>query len=282
MISYIFKNKTKNILMIVFTVLYIISSDFFTGFYYSITRQIPISFYEISGVVAFALILVYMFTLKRQYRLKEWLFPVAFAILTAMSIYSLVTNIVYHITSQQYHYFMYYESITSYASYVFAIIAYVFCFIGSIKNFKNDVFLKIGVIIKIVGTVLTTVIAVIMEFIAMGGMEYFENIDETYRTYVYGSMFQTVVKWILSLFFFVGILLLTSNKKSEYIDITPYVEERKAKKEAKKAARLEAKQQEEAKLNAPVPEIPDGSWRCMACGKILPDSENKCDCGYKK
>ncbi len=51
---------------------------------------------------------------------------------------------------------------------------------------------------------------------------------------------------------------------------------------AKRAARLEAKLQEEAKFNAPVPEIPDGSWRCMACGKILPDSIDRCECGYKK
>ncbi len=279
MISYIFKNKTKNILMIVFTVLYIISSDLFAGFYYSVIRQIPISFYEILGVVAFALILGYMFTLKRQYRFKEWLFPAAFAILMALSLYELFTTIVYALST--YGYLVLIE-VLSCVSFAFGIIAYVFCFIGAVKNFKNIVFLKIGAIIKIVGTVLPTVIAVIIEFIALGGIDYFKNIDEAYKTYVYNSMFQIAVEWAFSLLFFVGILLLATNKKSEYIDITPYVEARKAKKEAKHAAKLEAKQQEEARLNEPAPEIPEGSWRCMACGEILPDSIERCECGYKR
>lgn len=279
MISYIFKNKTKNALMIIFTALYVLRSDFLSGFLYSVIRQIPISFYEIASVVAFALVLTYMFTLKRQYRFKKWLFPASFAVLTVLSVYELVSDIFYTLTT--YDYLVLIE-ILIYASYIFAIIAYVFCFIGSIKNFKNVIFLKVGAIIKIVGTILTTVVALIVEFIALGGMHYFESIDETHASYVYSSMFQVVLKWLMSLLFFVGILLLTSNKKSEGIDITPYVEERKAKKEAKRAARLEAKQREESELNAPVPEISDGSWRCMACGKILSDSIDRCECGYKK
>ena len=121
-----------------------------------------------------------------------------------------------------------------------------------------------------------------IEFISLGGMEYFKNIDDAHKTYVYNSMLQLGIEWVFSLLFFVGIILLTTNKKSEDIDITPYVEDRKAKKQAKKEAKLQQKEAEEAEYNAPLPEIPEGSWRCMACGKILTDDIDRCECGYKK
>lgn len=30
------------------------------------------------------------------------------------------------------------------------------------------------------------------------------------------------------------------------------------------------------------PVIPDGFWRCMGCGKLIPENETTCECGYKK
>lgn len=265
--------------MIVFTTLYILNSDFFAELYHIIAFGTGMSFSSVLNFIPLALILAYMFTLKMQYWFKDWLFPIAFAVLAFFYIYLLIKDIVYNISTYGY---LIPTDILTYSSYIFAIVVYIFCFIGSIKNFKNVIFLKIGAIIKIAGSVVSTLAVYIIEFISLGGMEYFKNIDESYRTYVYNSMLQTAIKWLLSLLFFVGILLLTSNKKSEYIDITPYVQERRAKREAKRATRLETKKLEETELNAPAPEIPDGFWRCMACGKILPDSENKCDCGYKK
>lgn len=279
MISYIFKNKAKNILMIVFTVLHIICSNTFRELYYSIINSSAMSFFAILTFIAFALILLYMFTLKMQYKFKEWLFPAAFAILTLLSVYELVADIIHNLST--YDYFILID-LLSYSSYLVSIVAYTFCFIGSIKNFKNVVFLKAGALVKITGTVLTTSTAAIIEFVAVGGMEYFKNIDEIYRVYVYKAMFENAVVWIIILLFYVGLLLLTLNKKSENIDITPFVEERRAKSTAKRAAKLQQKQEAEARLNAPSPEIPEGSWRCMACGKILSNDIDRCECGYKK
>jgi len=71
---------------------------------------------------------------------------------------------------------------------------------------------------------------------------------------------------------------LTLTKKSEYIDITPFVEERKIKKATKKAKRLANENPEES---SPLL-VPEGSWRCMGCGEILPDDKNECECGYKR
>ena len=95
-------------------------------------------------------------------------------------------------------------------------------------------------------------------------------------------MAETIIRRLIFILFFVGILLLTLNKKSENIDITPYVEERKARKEAKGAARLQEKREEEERHTAPIPEIPGGCWRCMACGNILTNEIDRCECGYKR
>lgn len=55
-------------------------------------------------------------------------------------------------------------------------------------------------------------------------------------------------------------------------------EEKKVEKEMKKEAKL----QPEIDPETIPPAVPEGHWRCMGCGEILPDSEAKCKCGYKK
>lgn len=279
MISYIFKNKTKNILMIIFAVFSILCSDLLREIYISITIGVLPSGCIVFQTLPYVLILLYLLTLRREYRFKTWLFPCAFAIWISYYAYQLFVDVFY--ISSDYGYFIV-TDIISYISFAFAIVASVFCFLGCIYNFKNVKFLKIGAIIKISANILITVWAVIIDYYMLDGKRYFENIFFEYLDQLYNSMFSTFINLLSPILFFVGILLLTLNKKSEYIDITPYVEARKAKKEAKHAAKLEAKQQEEARLNEPAPEIPEGSWRCMACGEILPDSIERCECGYKR
>ncbi len=283
MISYIFKNKTKNILAIVFTVLCMIKP--LNNLWEHIIYYQTIDAYNILTLLPYALILIYMFTLKYSYKIKQFMFPVAFAVLIGLQGYSIMTTIfntsylinIYDTTYLDANKFLWF--ILSISTGAFAIVSRVFCFIGTLSNFKNVVFLRIGAIISIV---LIAVITPITEFIMVGGVSYLDSIEDYYLKYLYVSMAETIIQRLIWMLFFVGVLLLTLNKKGEYIDITPYVEERKAKKGAKRAAKAEEKQREEARLNAPAPEIPDGCWRCMACGKILSDGENKCDCGYRK
>ena len=275
MISYIFKNKTKNILMIIFTCLHILNTNIPYELYFCIIHGSVISIDTLLSFLAYILILVYMFTLKMKYRFKEWLVPTAFAILCGLVIYDIIFDIIDSLTQ--------YGNLDSTKILSIAINAVsatllALCFCGSIKNFKNAIFLKIGSL----ATMIYTVVMTITEFILVGGTEYFANIPTEYLASVYISFGKAMIKIVMILLFYFGLFNLTLNKKSEYIDITPFVDARKAKKLAKRNARLEAKQQEEACLNEPTPEIPDGSWRCMACGKILPDSIDRCECGYKK
>ena len=109
--------------------------------------------------------------------------------------------------------------------------------------------------------------------------------------YYYGTYLHAYYLWIspvnilgeilrdlVYLTFYISILCLSLTKKSENIDITPFIKERKAKKELKKAEKLSKEQPE---VFTP-PIVPENHWRCMGCGKILPFDETTCDCGYKK
>lgn len=273
MISYIFKNKTKNILAIVFTILYILSQNYIYQIYTYISRQeFPLR--TVVGMLPYILILVYMFTLKREYKFKNWLCPLAFVVLTAFSVYSMIGTLILNI---EYFKALGLISILIFVPNIAVIVAYVLGFFGTIKNFKNVIFLRVAMIINMI----TLVIAQVVDLFLAGGFAYFESIPQEQLGNVYLLMFKAIIKLLIMLLFYFGILNLTLNKKGEYIDITPYVQERKAKKEAKREAKLKA-QQEQEDLDMPAPEVPEGCWRCMACGKILNDNTDRCECGYKK
>ncbi len=278
MISYIFKNKTKNILMIIFCIFCILCSDFIREIFVSIvTGTVPAGYALVSGLPYF-FVLAYLFTLKMEYKAKNWLFPCAFAIWFLYYAYEFVFDIIFVIT--QYNYFIV-SDIISYASFITALLAYAFCFFGCIDNFKKVKLLKIGAIIKIVTNIFIATVTTIIEYNMLGKKEYFTNMFFEYLYQIYNSTIKTSIKLLAPILFFVGILLLTLNKKSENINITPYVEVRKAKKAAKTVAKQKQQEKQEAQW-VESEEIPEGSWRCMACGKILANDIDRCECGYKK
>ena len=65
------------------------------------------------------------------------------------------------------------------------------------------------------------------------------------------------------------------------IDCTNDEKKRNIKKQSKIFKEKEYIKQFEYEDETP-PIIPSGHWRCMGCGKILPDDETKCECGYKR
>lgn len=278
MISYIFKNKTKNILAIVFTVLYVFNTNLIYWLYEYINFGEILSLVEVVfKLLPYIFIIVYLCTLKRQYRFKEWLFPAAFAIFALSDVHTIIVSIITNIEYiNSVEGFIWLISIVAYDTVL--LVPYILCLLGSIKNFKNVILLRVGLIILMVSIVINQA----FQFLLSSAGYDLQNAFLNYLHLLIPSMAEALYDAFILLLFYFGILNLTLNKKSEYIDITPYAKERKTKKEAKRIARLEAKQQAEAEFDAPAPEIPDGSWRCMACGKILPDSVDRCECGYKK
>lgn len=269
MVSYIFKNKTKNVLAIVFTVLCTVRP---LVYFIKVLQYFPLTFvYHLIKLLPYLLILTYLFTLEYRYRFKNILFPLAFIIKTIEPIYSII-NIV---TVWDYEQSVQTTLILSLVVNFIVIIGCVLCAIGSAFNFKRIAVLNAGIIILIAHI---AVVMPIIDFIFAGGFEYFKNLPQEHIPQVTISATKTALNSLLYIMHYISFLLLTLNKKSEDIDLMPFIEQRKAKKEAK----LKQKQQQEEQLNEPIPEIPKDSWRCMACGKISPNNINRCECGYKK
>jgi len=262
MISYIFKSKIKNILVSIFSII-IICIKLDELHKYILLQAWDYIILKFIGLVPFILIFLYMVTLKRDYKIKQFLFPISFAIFTLTTIFS-ITNCFdeYTFTSINGLIRLFVNLIIKFV----LITGYAFCFAGTLSNFKRIFFLRIGLPICIIT-------------IFIQGISYHYLIDWI------GNTFYSTISYLnesfrasILLLFYISIFILTLTKKSEYIDITPFVEERKIKKANKKAKKLEREKPEEFLP----PNVPDGYWRCMGCGEILPDDKNECNCGYKR
>lgn len=262
MISYIFKNKTKNILAIVITALSTIKPLFYT---INALNNFMDFLYFAGQLLPHVMILIYLLTLKKLYKFKELLFPAAFAInilsavyassVSAVNVFGIVGGIqgtIIFLKSSIYN--------------IIAIVAFALCLIGSLFNFKNVKFLKYGTVIMMIWPV----VFLIKEFIEVGGIAYWQNIQQENLSSVIIAHIQGVLQIAMSILFAFGLFNLTLNKKGENIDISPFNVKRKPK---------EYENQFETDN---LPEIPEGAWRCMACGKILTDDIDRCECGYKK
>ena len=245
-------------------------------YFIKVLPYFPLAFvYHLIKLLPYLLILTYLLTLKYKYKFKNILFPLAFIIKAMDPVYSIISII----RAYDYKYSEQMILLLSLVANIIVITGCVLCAIGSAFNFKQVLVFRVGIIIFITHIILVTPL---IDFIFAGGFEYFKTLPQEHILQNIIYTIKAALNSLLYLMYYISFLLLTLNKKGEYIDITPFVEARKAKKLAKRNARLEAKQQEEACLNEPTPEIPDGSWRCMACGNILPNATQRCDCGYKK
>lgn len=203
MTSYIFKNKTKNILAIVFTILSILNSNLVYNIYnYFIHKTFP--FNAILGLVPYIFVLVYLFTLKKEYQFKEYLFPAAFLIFIVRNIYSTIISLITNINML--------DSLEMVLWYVYAVLfgliaitGYVLSMLGAINNFKNVQFLRIGMIVLMAVMFLMPIV----EFFLVGGFDYFANVPSDYLTV---SFFRGIIRIILNILFFFGIFNLTLNK----------------------------------------------------------------------
>lgn len=262
MISYIFKNKVKNVfLSILAAVLICINlNELHQYIIFGLWDSIALKFISL---IPYLFVLLYMLTLKRDYKFKQFLFPISFAIFTLTAIFS-ITNCFdeYTFTSINGLIRLFVNLIIKFV----LITGYAFCFVGTLSNFKRIVFLRLGLPICIIT-------------IFIQGVSYNHLVNWI------GNMFFSTLYYLnesfrasILLLFYISIFILTLTKKSEYIDITPFVEERKIKKATKKAKRLAKENPEES---SPLL-VPEGYWRCMGCGEILPADKDKCECGYKR
>lgn len=210
MISYIFKNKTKNILAIVFTVLYIAISIGDILYETVINYEFPV--WNLLYLLPYALILVYLLTLKEEYKFKELLFPLAFGLRIVLSIYTATMSTINFLKIMTN-----FEGIATLLftvlSNLIVISAYILCFIGTLSNFKKAKLLKIGIIILTIMTALN----ILLNFIYMGSLLW-SDIEQNYLLPIIKSYIRNIIKAAFLLLFYWGIFNLTLNKKSENTD----------------------------------------------------------------
>lgn len=267
MISYIFKSRVKNVIVTILAAIYtfILLKDLqqYLIIYGDIKNITP----QIIAILPYVLILIYMLTLKRNYRFKNWLFPVAFATLILDSIYSI------SYCFDQYTFKSLNGIIVCFIGLIIRLIMVLgssFCFVGTLSNFKRPIFLRIGIPLYIIAFVVLSTADYITNWVMAN--TFFSTL--TYLT----EDFRVAILLLL----YAGIFALTLTKKGEYIDITPFEEARKLKKAQRKEKRLQKKLALQAEESFTPPEVAEGFWRCMGCGEILPNSKTECQCGYKK
>ena len=265
MISYIFKNKINNAIVAVLAAIcaFVKLSDLWRYL------QLGQGFMQLISAVVPLLIFMYMVTIRREYKIKKWLFPAAFAFSSLTVVFSIFECFNEYAFSSLGNAL---ATLSMLISNIVLLTAHILCLIGSLYDFKRIRLLTVGIIINC-HHLLLTLLTCILSFIQQSSL-----ISNSFLTYLSTiSKFTEIRNISLLLLFYISIAVLSLRKKSENIDITPFVEARKAKKEAKKAKKLQEKNEE---LISPI--VPEGSWRCMGCGEILSDDKTECECGYKK
>ena len=199
--SLLFQNKTKNIIAICFTSLYII-------------RLVPVSmtwqFYSLSDFLIFTLplfsaglFLLFLLLKNANYVLKIWLLPMALAgelIRGLFSVYSSLKNI----DIQLEHIPLYPITFTFSC---FMVILMAIMFTGTLFDFKYIKLLKYGAL----GCVVLSVGLLIFNLINVGGPAY-HQIDSN-GTLAINTM--VVIESLLRALYFTGIFIITTNKRND-------------------------------------------------------------------
>lgn len=202
----LFANKRKNTLAICFTSIYTLcliltinfnKSLFLLNFRHALNSLIL----ALIPLVTPVLVLVFLLTLKKEYRFKKWLFPIAFGMKFISNLISLILGIGslrYLLTNPL--------QITMYSISVLMAVAFGLMFVGTLFNFKYVKLLKIGAIAFVVLSLIFNVI----EFISIGGFAYFQNVPQT----VTPINFMVLIKLIAQSLFYIGIFMLTLKNKN--------------------------------------------------------------------
>lgn len=202
----LFANKRKNTLAICFTSIYTLcliltinfnKSLFLLNFRHALNSLIL----ALIPLVTTVLVLVFLLTLKKEYRFKKWLFPIAFGMKFISNLISLILGIGslrYLLTNPL--------QITMYSISVLMAVAFGLMFVGTLFNFKYVKLLKIGAIAFVVLSLIFNVI----EFISIGGFAYFQNVPQT----VTPINFMVLIKLIAQSLFYIGIFMLTLKNKN--------------------------------------------------------------------
>ena len=152
--------------------------------------------YDFIGLIPSALILCYLLFEQKTFKFKNLIFPLAFGIIAFRSLYGVVFSV---INTPKYLSFVD-ATIILFVLVVVLMFFNILCFCGTLFKFKSSLLLKIGCM----GYILTTVASQIYEFYLVGGMEYIKT--SPINVFAFIQIFSIIL-------FYVGIFILTTNKK---------------------------------------------------------------------
>ncbi|MBQ8203206.1 MAG: hypothetical protein IJZ75_02880 [Clostridia bacterium] len=196
----LFKNKTKNIFAIASSAMYFISLviTIIQGGV-SLTLQSAICLLMAAGVGVF---LFAILTAKMDYGLKRHIFTISFGL---MAVAYLVSSIAAFITI-----LFYLEEplvVAIFAMNFVVLIAHIFCFVAARFEFRYPKILRTGALLYIAATLLL----LLLDFIRLGGFEYFASLPDG----VAAISISSVIRTVIILMFYASLFLLATNKDSE-------------------------------------------------------------------
>ena len=198
MVSYIFANKTKNIIVMIFASLLLLNNLYDIVSYIGESSAFP--FYKTLAFLPFVLLFVYLLTLKKQYKFKNYLLPVAFAYRIIKSSYIVFINL-----REWFYSRLTFEYVISIVSLDIIILAgFILCLLGALQNFKKPQFFKFGMLI----IAITELFVPLVSFILVGGFEYLASVPDGYQAISYPVLIEC---FVFALYYF-SLFSLTLNK----------------------------------------------------------------------
>ena len=207
----LFQNKTKHIVAVSFAALLIAVSIWefdFSIFSYAAEEgswryMLNTLFVPLIKWVAPVSVIVYFFTMNKDYRLKRWLLPLAFGIhwcthqvLLMVSFSSIIPHFESFVTASFYNVSL---LLTTGA----AFIANTLIFIGFLLN-DNPIWVRVGSLLYVVPMIFSYIVG----FVNAGGLSYYQAYWETMSA----SFIQSLVSFVSSLLFYIGLFILSTNK----------------------------------------------------------------------
>lgn len=206
----VLKNDKKSIIAIAFAAFYvltlILNMDFLVEFVFrSLRYAINSIILYIAPLITPVLVIIFLLLQDREYKLKNWLFPIAFgvklilALISMRSTFNTITLLFSLSIKAPIAYFLVLCSLLSF-------IAVIFIFIGTLFEFKYLNLLKYGALAFAV----LSFISLILDFISAGGFKYFESYSAA--TSINWTAFASLLGSVL---FNIGIFILFANKKKQ-------------------------------------------------------------------
>lgn len=204
--DYIFCSKKKNIFAICFLLFYIVmlilKIDFRLPLFLNFRYTINTLFVGLTPMIAPICILALIFTSKKDYKFKTWLLPIAFGVNLILSVLTLILNL----PNMQIKITLYGSAylLAFFCSFLMCV-AIALMFVGSLFHLRYIKLIKYGAL----GHAVLCLCSIIIDFIRGGGLVYIQSASTIY----FATNIITLVHIISCALFYMGIFILTTNKK---------------------------------------------------------------------